>query len=187
MTLRFNKMLVLLLGVYFLIFLQSHWQVPRLWLGFQPDLTPALMVFVGLTMGAGYVSSIALMSGLWLDSLSANPFGMSILPLFLVGWIVFCFRKKIMAVEFMAQIYLGILGGILVFLLQLTLLKLLSFNPLIGWGMVFFAMLNAFFCGLAVPFFYLLHKWFKSLFSHSSHEPNKWRNNNRQIVRGKSY
>ena len=187
MTLRFNKMLTLLLGVYFLIFLQSHWQMPRLWLGFQPDLTPALMVFVGLTMGAGYVSSIALMSGLWLDSLSANPFGMSILPLFLVGWIVFCFRKKIMAVEFMAQIYLGILGGLIVFLLQLTLLILLSFNPLIGWEMIFLAMLNAFFCGLAVPFFYLLHKWFKSLFSHSSHEPNKWRNNNRQIVRGKSY
>lgn len=180
-------MLTLLLGVYFLIFLQSHWQMPRLWLGFQPDLTPALMVFVGLTMGAGYVSSIALMSGLWLDSLSANPFGMSILPLFLVGWIVFCFRKKIMAVEFMAQIYLGILGGLIVFLLQLTLLILLSFNPLIGWEMIFLAMLNAFFCGLAVPFFYLLHKWFKSLFSHSSHEPNKWRNNNRQIVRGKSY
>ena len=187
MTLRFNKMLTLLLGVYFLIFLQSHWQMPRLWLGFQPDLTPALMVFVGLTMGAGYVSSIALMSGLWLDSLSANPFGMSVLPLFLVGWIVFCFRKKIMAVEFMAQIYLGILGGLLVFLLQLTLLKLLSFNPLIGWGMFFFAMLNAFFCGLAVPFFYLLHKWFKSLFSHSSYEPNNWGNNNRQIVRGKNY
>jgi hypothetical protein len=92
-----------------------------------------------------------------------------------------------MAVEFMAQIYLGILGGLLVFLLQLTLLILLSFNPLIGWEMIFLAMLNAFFCGLAVPFFYLLHKWFKSLFSHSSHEPNKWRNNNRQIVRGKSY
>ena len=70
-----------------------------------------------------------------------------------------------MAVEFMAQIYLGILGGLLVFLLQLTLLKLLSFNPLIGWGMLFFAMINAFFCGLAVPFFYLLNKWFKSLFS----------------------
>ena len=92
-----------------------------------------------------------------------------------------------MAVEFMAQIYLGILGGLLVFLLQLTLLKLLSFNPLIGWGMCFFALLNAFFCGLAVPFFYLLHKWFNSLFSHSSYEPNNWRNNNRQIVRGKNY
>ena len=95
--------------------------------------------------------------------------------------------QHVMAVEFMAQMYLGILGGLLVFLLQLTLLKMLSFNPLIGWGMFFFAMLNAFFCGLAVPFFYLLHKWFKSLFSHSSYEPNNWGNNNRQIVRGKNY
>ena len=100
MNFKFNKMLLLLLGVYFLIFLQSHWQEPRRWLGFQPDFTPALMVFVGLTMGAGYVSTIALMSGLWLDSLSANPFGMSIFPLFLVGWIVFCFRKKIMGCRY---------------------------------------------------------------------------------------
>ena len=29
--------------------MQSHWSGPRLWLGFQPDLSPALLVFVGLT------------------------------------------------------------------------------------------------------------------------------------------
>ena len=46
MTGRFNKILVLLLGAYLLIFLQSHLDWPRLWLGFQPDLTPALLVCV---------------------------------------------------------------------------------------------------------------------------------------------
>ena len=44
---RLNMILVLLLGVYLLIFLQSHLDWPRLWLGFQPDLTPALLVCVG--------------------------------------------------------------------------------------------------------------------------------------------
>ena len=47
MTGRLNKILVLLLGAYLLIFLQSHLDWPRLWLGFQPDLTPALLVCVG--------------------------------------------------------------------------------------------------------------------------------------------
>jgi cell shape-determining protein MreD len=83
MTFKISKMLLLILGAYVLTFLQSHWHGPRLCLGFQPDLTPALLVFVGMTMGAGYVSSLALVSGLWLDSLSANPFGISVFPLFL--------------------------------------------------------------------------------------------------------
>ena len=84
MTFKISKMLLLILGAYVLTFLQSHWHGPRLWLGFQPDLTPALLVFVGMTMGAGYVSSLALVSGLWLDSLSANPFGISVFPLFFI-------------------------------------------------------------------------------------------------------
>ena len=56
---RLNKMLVLLLGGYLLIFFQSHLDWPRLWLGFQPDLTPALLVCVGLRMGAGHISTTA--------------------------------------------------------------------------------------------------------------------------------
>ena len=185
MTFKISKMLLLILGAYALTFLQSHWHGPRLWLGFQPDLTPALLVFVGMTMGAGYVSSLALVSGLWLDSLSANPFGISVFPLFFIGWIVFCIREKIMIREFMAQLYLGVIASLIVFLLQLILLRMLAFSPMIGWEMVFWSFLNAFFCGVSVPLFNFLNKVFIRWFSHSSYEPNKWLNNNRQIVRGK--
>ena len=52
MTGRINKTLGLLIGAYLLVFLQSHWQGPRLWLGFQPDLTPALLVCAGLSDAA---------------------------------------------------------------------------------------------------------------------------------------
>jgi len=185
MIFRIGKMLLLLLGAYFLTFMQSYWHGPRLWLGFQPDLTPALLVFVGMTMGAGYVSSLALAAGLWLDSLSANPFGISIFPLFFVGWVVFCIREKIMIREFMAQIYLGVIASLFVFLFQLILLGMLSVSPMIGWEMAFWSLLNAFFCGLSVPLFSCLHKVFRRWFSNSPYEPNKWLNNNRQIVRGK--
>ena len=185
MTFRISKMLLLLIVAYVLTFIQSYWHWPRLLLGFQPDLTPAFLVFVGMTMGAGYVSSMALATGLWLDSLSANPFGISVLPLFFVGWVVFCVREKIMTREFMAQIYLGIIAGLIVFLFQLILLRIFSVNPMIGWEMVFWSLLNAFFCGLFVPLLTLSHKAFGRWFSHPSYEPNKWLDNNRQIVRGK--
>ncbi|MDP6893571.1 MAG: rod shape-determining protein MreD [Verrucomicrobiota bacterium] len=185
MTFRISKMLLLLLGAYFLTFMQSHWHGPRLWLGFQPDLTPALLVFVGMTMGARYISTVALATGLWLDSLSANPFGISVFPLFLVGWIVFYIREKIMTKEFMAQLYLGVIASLTVFLFQLILLGMLSVNPMIGWEIVFWSILNAFLCGVSVPLLNFMYKVFIRWFSHPPYEPNKWLNNNRQIVRGK--
>ena len=182
---RINKILVLFLGVYILAFMQSHWSGPRLWLGFQPDLSPALLVFVGLTMGAGYVSTLAIFTGLLLDSLSANPLGVSVLPLFFAGWVVFCFREKVMVRELFAQVYLGIMAGLIVFLFQLILLILVQANPMFGWGMGFWALLNSLFCGAAVPLFNLLSKTFEQWFSHPSYNPNRWPNSNRQIVRGK--
>ncbi len=86
MIFRIGKMLLLLLGAYFLTFMQSYWHGPRLWLGFQPDLTPALLVFVGMTMGAGYVSSLALATGLWLDSPFGESFWNQYLP-FVFCWL----------------------------------------------------------------------------------------------------
>jgi len=182
---RINKILVLLLGVYLLIFMQSHMNWPRLWFGFQPDLTPALLVCVGLTMAAGYISTTAVLTGLWLDSLSANPLGVSILPLFIAGWMVYCFREKILGGEFVAQFYLGTTAGLLVPLMQLGLLKMTWATPLLGWEMGLWALVNALFCGAAVPLLDWLTKRFTSWFSHPLYEPNRWPNEARQIVRGK--
>ena len=138
---------MLLLGAYLLIFLQSHLDWPRIWLGFQPDLTPALLVCVGLRMGAGHISTTAVLSGLWLDSLSANPLGVSILPLFAAGWVVYCFRKKILGGEFVAQFYLGTTAGLIVPLMQIGLLKMTGATPLLGWEMGLWALISALFCG----------------------------------------
>ena len=55
MTGKINKTIALLIGAYLLVFVQSHWQVPRLWLGFQPDLTPALLV-CAIGLGAHYLT-----------------------------------------------------------------------------------------------------------------------------------
>ena len=185
MTGRINKTLGLLIGAYLLVFLQSHWQGPRLWLGFQPDLTPALLVCAGLTLGAGHVSTSAMLTGLWLDSLSANPLGLSVLPLFIAGWAVFTFRDLIMRDELVAQFYLGTAAGAAVPLLQVWLLWLVGAAPLFGWEMGVWWLINALFCGAAVPVFARLAKLLDRWFSHPLHDPSRWPNENRQIVRGK--
>ena len=156
-----------------------------MWLGFQPDLTPALLVCAGLTLGAGQVSTSAMLTGLWLDRLSANPLGLSVLPLFVVGWVVFTFRELILRDELVAQFYLGTAAGAAVPVFQVWLLWLIGATPLIGWEMGVWWLINALLCGAAVPLFARLAKLLDRWFSHPLHDPNRWPNENRQIVRSK--
>ena len=43
------------------------------------------MVYAGLSTGITTVALLALCGGLWFDSLSANPLGVTMLPLFVIG------------------------------------------------------------------------------------------------------
>ena len=70
-------------------------------------------------------------------------------------------------------------------LLQVWLLKLVGANPLLGWQMGVWCLVNALLCGVAVPVFDRLAKLLDRWFSHPLHDPNRWPNENRQIVRGK--
>jgi len=165
--------------------MQSHWSGPRLCLGFQPDLTPSLLVCVGLSLGVGQVSTTAMLTGLWLDSLSANPLGLSVPPLFIVGWMMFTFRELIVQDDLAAQFYLGATAGAATPLLQLWLLWVMGADPLIGWSMGIWWIVNAACCGVAVPLFATLGGLLDRWLLHSAHDPNRWPNENRQIVRSK--
>jgi len=55
-------------------------------LGAQIDLLPPLMVYAGLCTGLTTVTLLALCGGLWFDSLSANPLGVTVFPLFAIAW-----------------------------------------------------------------------------------------------------
>ena len=53
--------------------------------GTQINLLPALIVVAAFYGGGRAVALLSICGGLWFDSLSANPLGVSILPLFVVG------------------------------------------------------------------------------------------------------
>jgi len=84
-----------------------------------------------------------------------------------------------------AQFYLGTFAGLSVPIIQVVLLKISGATPLLGWEMGMWALFNGLFCGATVPIFDRLGKRLDRCFSHPAYDPNRWPNDNRQIVRGK--
>ena len=126
---------ILILGfAYLAVFGEATLSAPRAWLGAQIDLLPALMVYAALNSGIVTVSLLAVLGGLWFDSLSANPPGVSILPLFLVGFPIYLRRDLILRDLSFAQVVLGTTASAVVPVLTLLLLLNVGRQPLIGWG-----------------------------------------------------
>jgi cell shape-determining protein MreD len=102
----------------------------------QLDLLPALMVYASLTAGPVTVGALALCGGLWFDSLSANPLGISVLPLLLIGWLILQRRDLILHSQVFAQLVLGLGASFVAPALALAFMLSTGKAPLIGWGTV---------------------------------------------------
>src|SRR5690349_863526 len=99
----------LLLAMAFVtVFWEAAFTGLRHLLGAQIDLLPALMVYAGLCTGLTSVCLVSFLGGLWFDSLSANPLGISILPLFAVGLAIYVSREVILRDQWFAQLVLGL-------------------------------------------------------------------------------
>ena len=100
---------ILVLGTAFLaVFWEAAFGGVRHFLGAQIDLLPPLMVYAGLCTGITTVTALALAGGLWFDSLSANPLGVTVLPLFAAGLAIHLNRELILRDETFAQLVLGL-------------------------------------------------------------------------------
>ena len=130
-----SHLTILILAVAFLaIFLEATFSGVRNLIGAQVDLLPGLMVYAGLSTSIISVAIVAVASGFCFDALSANPFGISVLPLFIIGWVVHLKQHLILRDQAFAQFILGL--GASAFAPLATLLVLLNgeVQPLIGWG-----------------------------------------------------
>ncbi|NGO38301.1 hypothetical protein G4L39_02675 [Limisphaera ngatamarikiensis] len=116
------------------VFLAAALPWPKPWVGTQPDLLPALMVYAALRTSLLNVFLLALWGGLMLDTVSANPPGTSCLPLMCAGLILHFRRELLLRDEPFAQFMLGLLAGALVPGLTILLLLTLGREPLLGWG-----------------------------------------------------
>ena len=125
---------ILVFSVVFLaVFLEASFDGVRNLLGAQIDLLPALMVYASLSLSLPTILSLAVLGGLWFDSLSANPLGISVLPLLPPGFLIYARRDLILREQFYAQLVLGLLASGAAPVMTLLMLSCTRQVPALGW------------------------------------------------------
>jgi len=143
--------IIVLLAAFIAIYFQSSFDLFRNIFGAQIDLLPALMVYTSLTLGIISVASLSIVSGLLFDSLSANPLGVSVVPLFLIGFAIHRFHGLLLREQLSAQFAFGAAASLLMPLLTLLILLSGDSNPLVGWGTIWQMLVMGIVGGLLTP------------------------------------
>jgi rod shape-determining protein MreD len=152
--------LLILLTAILVVFWEAAFNPIRSWLGAQVELLPALMVYTALRHNLATVALLAGVGGLCFDSLSANPLGISVLPLFLVGLLLFLKRDLILHQQPFAQVVLGFAASAVAPVLALLILLTGGTTPLLGWGSLWQLLVVAVGGAIATPLFFELFGWF---------------------------
>ena len=174
----------ILLLAYLGVFLESWLTSIRNWLGTQVDLLPVLMVYCGLSSGLVSLTLTAVLAGLWFDALSANPLGISVLPLFLIGFLIHTFRELVLRDQPYARAILGVAACAAAPLCTVTLLWAGGFRPLIGWGSLWQWLVMSLAGGILTPICFWLLDWVHSAFAYSRPTEAPFRPD-REIKRGR--
>jgi rod shape-determining protein MreD len=148
--------IALLVVAYLAVFAQATVNEFRLAFGAQIDLLPGLVVYASLSSGVPALTLVAVCGGLWLDSLSANPLGVSMLPLFLTGLLIHRSRDLILRQQPFAQFVLGTSASVAVPLLTLLLLLNSNVQPLVSWFSLWQWIVMSVAGGLVTPLWFLL-------------------------------
>ena len=156
--------ILILLSTLLAVFWQTAFHGLHRLLGAQIDLLPALMVYASLSAGFSTVMLLGVCGGLWFDSLSANPLGISVLPLLLVGVALFSSRDLILRSQMFARFVLGFLASVTVPAFTLVLLLTTSRQPLFGWGTLWQFLVMSLAGGIATPLIFETFDWLHHLF-----------------------
>ncbi len=174
-----------ILGAAFLaVFGQAAFGSARFLAGAQVDLLPPLMVYAALSSGLTTVTLLAVCAGLWFDSLSANPLGVTVLPLFAVGWVIFLKRELILRDQPFAQAVPGAAASVVAPALTLLLLPTMGSHPLFGWGTLWQLVVLCAGGALAAPVWFELFGWLQYALVHRGATESSFRPD-REIRRGR--
>jgi len=175
----------LVLGAAFLaVFLEAAFSGVRHLLGAQIDLLPPLMVYAALRTGTITVVLLAVCGGLWLDSLSANPLGVTVLPLFAIGLTLDLKRELILRDQAFAQFILGLAASAVAPLLRLLILLTMGHAPMLGWGTLWQLVVLSVGGAAATPACFALFGWLDRALVHRGAVQPSFRAD-REIRRGK--
>lgn len=150
-----NTIFILVLA-FVAVFVEASFGTLRQVLGVQVDLLPGLMIYATLSSGTLTMSLLAVCGGLWFDALSANRLGVSIIPLFVIGFVVQRFRHLILRDQHYAQLVLGFAASGTAPLMTLLILFTCGMQPIVGLGFAWQWFVMTLLGGLMVPLYFRL-------------------------------
>ena len=174
-----------LLAAFLVVFWEASFGIVRRLTGAQMDLLPALIVYASLCSGFRTVIVLAVLGGLWLDSLSANPLGVSVLPLITVGSAIYAKRDLILRDQLFAQLALGLAASAAVPPITVLLLLTTGQEPLLGWGSFWQWFVMAIGGAVATPIFFEVFRWIDRTLGQAPSAETSFRPD-REIRRGRS-
>lgn len=174
----------LFLASWLLVFGQTQFAGIRAWLGAPVAIIPALVAYSAMTHGIVATTTLAVVSGLWIDSLSSSRLGVSVAPLFLVGFLLHSRRHLILRDLRYAQFWIGFGSGACSNLLVLLLLSAGQRQPLVGWPTLWQIPFLAFLNGLACPAAFIAFDWLEDVFGYRPVTQSSFRSD-RETVRGR--
>jgi rod shape-determining protein MreD len=178
------RTILLLLAALLAVFWAAAFPATTRWLHAKIDLLPALMVFAALRATPAMICALAILGGLFFDSLSANPLGVTILPLFAVGFAIHLRRELILRDQPYAQSVLGLGASAATPLLTVLLLLTLGEAPLLGWGSLWQWLVMSLGGAVAAPIFFFVFDWCERAFGYQRIPQTSFRPD-REIQRGR--
>ena len=179
----FNTIAILVVA-YLVVFFQATFNEFRQVLGVQVDLLPSLVVYAALSSGVPTLTLVSVLGGLMLDSLSTNPTGVSMLPLFVVGLLIQRSRDFILRDQPYAQLMLGLTASAAVPLITLLILLNLDARPLVGWFSLWQWTVMAAAGALMTPVWFTCFGWIARSFNYHPVAQGGYRPD-REIKRGR--
>lgn len=181
---NWSKTIFILIAEILAVFCEAAFNGLRFVLGAQIDLLPSLMVYAALSTGVTTVALLALVGGLGFDSLSANPLGISVLPLFAIGMTILVVRELILRDQLFAQLTIGLLASAAAPLLTLLLLLTTGRSPLLGWGTLWQWIVMSVGGAIATVFWFEIFGWVDRTLVHGRVNESSFRAD-REIRRGR--
>jgi cell shape-determining protein MreD len=173
-----------LIAAFLAVFWEAAFPGVRNLFGAQVDLLPSLMVYAGLCANFTTVCLTALFGGLCFDSLSANPLGVTVLPLFIPGLAIYWARDLILRDQVFAQAVLGVAVSGAAAVMSLLLLLTTGHTPILGWGTLWQLLVMSLGGAMATPIFFSLFEWLQRTLIHTAVPETSFRPD-REIRRGR--
>ena len=151
--------LTVLLIALISIYVASAWNLPRHLLGAQLNPLPALMLVVALRSPISTIGMLSIFGSFAQSALSSNPLGLSLIPLYLFGFIVHMYSHSLSHHHSGSRLALGAAAGALIPIMSLGLLLLTNKEPLFGWFTLWQWAIGTLSSGLIALMFFPLIEW----------------------------